>query len=302
MKLLYIVLVAALLSILLMGCQQSPSISGSVTDDLGRSVTMKNVPQRIISLAPSNTEIVYALGLADRLIGVTTYCNYPPEAQSKPQVAEFSVVDIEKIISLQPDLILATDIHKTDTIPALEKSGIPVLAFFPNSLSRMLEDISIIGRAAGKTAESETLVSSLEKRIKAITDKTAGLIEEQKPRVLLLTWHDPLWTMGAGTTIDDMIAKAGGVNIAHDIDGSQTINLESVIDRNPQVIVVMTGMGDAGAAPFIYVKTDSRFQVTDAVKNGRVFQVDTDIFGRATPRLIGGLEQLAALVHPELFK
>jgi ABC-type Fe3+-hydroxamate transport system substrate-binding protein len=145
MKLRGLILVLVVLSIVvLVGCQAETPI-GNYTDDLGRTVQIKGAPQRIISLAPSNTEMVYALGLEDRLIGVTTYCNYPEAVKDKPKVSEYSNVDIEKIVSLQPDLVLADSIHKATVIPALEKLNIPVLAVIPENLEKIL---SLLGKLA----------------------------------------------------------------------------------------------------------------------------------------------------------
>ncbi len=279
------------------GCK-SPVPQGNITDDLGRTVQIKGIPQRIVSLSPSNTEIVYALGLEDRLIGVTTYCNYPPEAQKKLQVSGYSTVDVEKVVSLQPDLILADSIHKTEVIPALEKLGIPVIGIVAPSLDQLLADIELVGKISGKQNAASVLVASLKQRITAVEEKTAGA---SKPRVFFVTWHDPLWTVGRGSMIDDLIVRAGGSNMASDLKANQTIDLETAIQRNPEVIVVLSSMGDQ-AVSYNFLKNEPRFQATDALKNNRVYQVDSDIFGRTTPRTIDALEELAKLIHPELFK
>jgi iron complex transport system substrate-binding protein len=308
-KLLIIAVLTLSILALLAGCQgaaTSPSTSPSpsspviITDDLGRSVSIKTAPQRIISLAPSNTEILFSLGLDDKIVGVSDYCNYPEAAKSKPHVAGYSTPDIEKIVSLQPDLVLASDIHKTEVIPALEKLGITVLAFKPATLDAVMKDISLAGSVTGRGQSAGAIVSSLQKRIQAVADKTAALTSAARPRVLYITWHDPLWTAGRGTIIHDLIEKAGGINIAADLSGYANITLEAAIQRNPQVILVMSSMG-TNSASFDYVKTEPRFQAVDAVKNNRVYKVDADIFGRTTPRIVDGLEQLAGWIHPELF-
>jgi iron complex transport system substrate-binding protein len=279
------------------GCA-SPAAQGNYIDDLGRTVQIKGIPERIISLSPSNTEIVYALGLQDRLIGVTTYCDYPPEVKDKPRISGYSTVDVEKIVALKPDLILADNIHKTETIPAFERLGFPVLGIVAPTLDKLQADIALIGQATGKEKEASTLNESLKKRIAAVESKTAG---SARPRVFFVTWHDPLWTAGPGTMIDDLIAKSGGANIASDLKGNQTISLETAIERNPEIIVVLTSMGDQ-AVSYNFFKNEPRFLATDALKNNRVYQVDSDIFGRTTPRIVEGLEELAGMVHPELFK
>lgn len=294
-----ILLMVALL-FLAMACAPEP-LPGTFVDDLGRTVDIEKVPQRIVSLAPSNTEILFALGLEDKLVGVTEFANYPEAAKAKPKIGGFTSVDIERVVSLEPDLVLATNIHEGTVIPALEEVGLTVLALAPKTLDRVLANIILVGEITGKSQEATRLVTSLEERIKAITDKTKALAEAERPRVLYLTWHDPLWTAGLGTLEDELINKAGGENIAHDLTRYKTIDLETVIHRNPQVIIVITGHGEAKDLPFYYVKSEPRLGATEAVMAGRVHQIDADIFVRPTPRMVDGLEQLAKFIHPELF-
>ncbi|MDD5700559.1 MAG: cobalamin-binding protein [Dehalococcoidales bacterium] len=296
-RLLFVIIMLSLAA--MAGCQTSAP-QGDIIDDLGRNVQIKDVPQRIISLSPSNTEIVYALGLEDRLIGVTTYCNYPPEVKDKPQVSQFSNVDIEKVVALEPDLILADSLHEADVIPALEKLGITVLAINPATMEEIFGDIGMIGRAAGQTESAESLLASLQDRTKAVTDRTAGPESGEKYRTFFVTWHDPIWTAGSGTLINDLITRAGGTNIAADLKGHSQIDLETVIQRNPQVILILSSMGTQDNS-FNYIKTEPRFQATDALKNNRVYLVDADIISRTTPRSVDGLEQIAKIIHPELF-
>jgi iron complex transport system substrate-binding protein len=317
--------IALLLLLLLAGCQAantstppanspaiqqaatsiSPTIAisstpASITDDIGRKVQLKSSPQRIISLSPSNTEMVYALGLEDRLIGVTTYCNYPEAAKSKPQVSEYSIVNIEKIVSLQPDLVLADYIHVKETVPALEKLGIPVVVFYPGTIDEVIKDIYLLGNITGQSQGADKLAVSLEQRVKAVIDKAATQ-NSVKPRVLYITWYDPIWTAGNNTMIDDLIQKVGGSNIAGDLDGWATITLEQVVQRNPQIIVVMSSMGVLDDS-VKYINSEPRLKSTDALKNQQVYPIDADIFGRTTPRIVDGLETLAKIVHPETFK
>jgi iron complex transport system substrate-binding protein len=294
--------VLVLLSLALLAGCRTQSVQGNYTDDLGRKVQIKGIPTKMISLCPSNTEIVYALGLEDKLIGVTTYCNYPEAAKAKPKVSEYSNIDIEKIVSLQPDLILADGIqHKAEVIPAFEKLNIPVLGLAPETLSAIFSNIELLGKVSGETKAAGTLISSLQARIQVISDKLQKANSADSPRVFFVTWHDPLWTAGSGTLINELMTGAGGANIASDLNGHSQIDLETVIQRNPQIIFVMGGMGDQNAS-LEYIKSEPRFQATDAVKNNRVFLVDSDIFGRTTPRAVDGLEQMAKLTHPELFK
>jgi iron complex transport system substrate-binding protein len=296
-----LVLVLALASMAALAGCQTANPTGNYTDDLGRTVQINGTPERIISLAPSNTEMVYALGLEDRLIGVTTYCNYPEAVKDKPKVSEYSNVDIEKIVSLQPDLILADSIHKATVIPALEKLNLTVLGIDAENLDKILSSIELLGKVTGKTKAADDLVSSLNNRINTVSTKIGELKSGTSPRVFFLTWHDPIWTAGSGTLINELMTRAGGTNIASDLSGHSQIDLETVIQRNPQIIFVLSSMGDQNTS-LEYLKTEPRFQATDALKNNQVYLVDTDIFGRTTPRAVDGLEQMAKLIHPEVFK
>ena len=291
--------------LVLTGCsdpstQKTPA-SSTYIDDIGRTVQIVGIPQRIISLSPSNTEMVYALGLQDKLVGVTSYDNYPPDAKNKPIVSDYSTVDLEKIVNAKPDLVLADSIHEKDTIPALEKLGITVYTMTPNNIDGILNEIKVLGRITGKTKESNDLVAGMQARIKTVIDITAKLTDVQIPRVLFVTWHDPIWTAGNDTMIQYLINDAGCINIAADLKGYATITLESVVQRNPQIIVVMSSMGDQHSS-LNYIKSNPQFASTDAVKNGQVVEIDADIFGRTTPRIVDGLETLAKILHPELFK
>lgn len=278
-----------------------PTPAGAVVDDLGRSVNIEKIPQRIISLAPSNTEILFALGLGEKVVGVTEFCDYPPEALERERVGGYSTPAIEKIIALQPDLILADSIHAKEVIPALEERGLTVFALAPENLDGILEDIRIVGKITGKEKEASELVAQMERRVKAVTEKTDKLREDQRPRVFYPVWHDPLWTVGSETFVNELIEKAGGVNIFQDIKRYKTVDLETVIARNPEIIIAAAGHEDAGEELFKWVKSESRLRVTEAHRNNRVYRIDSDIVERAGPRIVEGLEVLAKCIHPEIF-
>ena len=272
-----------------------------VTDHLGRVVKLEKVPERIISLAPSNTEILFALGLEDRLVGVTEYCTYPEAAKDKPKVGGYSTVDIEKVLEIQPDLILAANIHTKEVIPALERVGLAVLNLNPKNLDEVLETITLVGKCTGVEEMASRLVTDMKNRIKAVTDKTANLTDAQRPRVFYAIRSDPFYTSGSDSRIHELIVSAGGINIFQDLSGiSVTVSLEAVIQANPQVIIAGTKMGGATPA-FEYLKTDERLRDVDARINNRVYEVNVDIVSRYGPRLVDALEQLAKMIHPEIF-
>lgn len=279
--------------------EETPSTI-EVTDQLGRTVMLEKIPERIISIAPSNTEILFALGLGDKVVGVTKYCDYPAEALEKPNVGGFSTPNIEEIVALSPDLVVAAARHEEEIIPQLEEKGIAVLALEPKTLDSVLEAITLIGSITG-TDEASTLVASMENRIEAVTDKVSGLSEEEKPRVFYLTWHDPLKTSGAGSINNELIEKAGGNNIFGDIEGNQNIDLETLVSRDPQVIIAGIGMGTGEDQTLLYLTEESRLQNTEAARNGSIYGIDMDLSGRGGPRIVEGLEEFARCIHPELF-
>lgn len=283
------------------GAKISESSTISITDQFGRTINLNGTPNRIISLAPSNTEILFALGLEDKIVGVTEYCNYPPEAQNITKIGGFSTVDMEKIIELNPDLILAANIHKDTEVPELERRGFNIIIVAPETLDDVMTNILLVSTATGTEKEAKTLVNSLEKRVRAVTDKVASLTEEERLRVFYITWHDPLWTVGKDTITNELIETAGGKNIVDDMSGHGQIDLETLIWRNPQIILASTGHGSAGNSTFTWAKTEDRLDYTDARQNGTIYQVDADLITRPGPRIIDGLELIASLIHPELF-
>jgi len=273
-----------------------------LTDQLGRTVRLDGIPEKIVSLAPSNTEILFALGLGDKMVGVTEFCNYPEAAKAIDKIGGFRTVDIEKVVAIEPDLILATSIHQDEVIPALDRLGLTVLTLDPKTLDEVLESITLVGEVTGKGMEASQLVAEMQNRIKAITDKTDSLPEAERPRLFYIIWHDPLMTVSSTTRIHELIAKAGGINIAQDLAGDYpTIGLEAVLHANPQVIVAGSGHGEGANLPFQYASTEPRLEDVDARIYDRVYQINTDLIGRPGPRIIDGLEKFAEFIHPELF-
>jgi iron complex transport system substrate-binding protein len=274
----------------------------TVTDDLGRIITIDKTPQRIVSLAPSNTEILFDLGLGDRVVGDTLYCDYPEAAKGITKIGGYSDIDIEKVVSLNPDLILAEDIHKAEVIPALERLGFKVYALVPHNLDEIMASVSTIGRLTGANNEAKSIVSDMQKRIKTITDTTAKLTADQKPRVLYVIWQEPIMSSGVDTPIYEMITKAGGSNIVQNQTGFPTISLESVIAADPQVVICNVDSSfPGGDAPLVFMQTESRLKTIAAVVSGKVYGINASLTNRPVPRIIDGFEWMAAMIHPELF-
>jgi iron complex transport system substrate-binding protein len=265
-----------------------------VVDDLGRLVAINGTPQRIISLAPSNTEILFALGLGDRVVGVTAYCDYPSKAQDKEKVGDYYGPDIEKIIALEPDLILATDFHRFDLIPALEQQGYAVFAVAPQTLDDVLESIQTIGNITGKEQEAWELVNEMKSKIEEIEEQTKAL--EPKPRVFYMTWHDPMWTVGRNTWIDDLISIAGGLNIfSQYFESGAMVEIEWALFLNPQVII-------ASELSYDWASNTTDLASTNASQSRRIYTCDDNLVQRPGPRLVEGLEWFAHFIHPEIFE
>ncbi len=274
----------------------------TVTDDLGRTITIEEEPQRIVSLAPSNTEILFDLGLGDKVVGDTLYCDYPEAALNVEKVGGYSDVDIEKVVSLDPDLILAEDIHKADVIPALENLGYTVYAIVPHNLEEIMASVTTIGMLTGATEEAADIVDDMQSRIDFIVEKTADLTDEQKPSVLYVIWQEPIMSSGIDTPIYEMITKAGGISIVQDETGFPTLSLEAVIDADPGVIICNVEYSyEGGDAPLVFMQTESRLESVSARKSGRVYGVNASLTNRPVPRIIDGFEWMAAMIHPELF-
>jgi iron complex transport system substrate-binding protein len=270
-----------------------------IIDQAGRVVRVEKLPEKIISLAPSNTEILYALGLEDRLVGVTEFCDYPEVAKQKPQIGGYSTVDIEKVVEMQPDLILAANIHQDEVIPRLEQLGLTVFALDPVTVDEVIEGINLIGKVTGKEEAASQLAGEMKGRIAAVTDETAALPEV---RVLYILWHDPLMTVGAETRINELIERAGGTSISRDLtEEYPKVGLEAVIMANPQVIIAGSGHGSSQDVPVQFALNEPRLAEVEARLNNRIYEMDSDLTSRPGPRMVQGLEKLAQFIHPELF-
>jgi iron complex transport system substrate-binding protein len=288
----------ALLSLALVLTACSPSgqtPTQYVFDDLGRLVAINGTPQRIISLAPSNTEILFALGLGDKVVGVTDWCDYPPEALEKEKVGGYANPDIEKIVALNPDLILAGYGNPIEVVYTLAGLGLTVFGIKTTDLDDLLNDIRRVGEITDKEVEAQALTSAMESRIQAVTNQTEEL--EQRPRVFYIVWGgegSALWTAGSGTFIHELIEKAGGVNICQNITGYTTISVEDVLARDPEIII-------ASEWSYDWAQNATELASTNASQSGRIYTLDDDLVQRPGPRLVEGLEWFAHLIHPEIF-
>lgn len=297
----FIALALVLVSLLLIGIGitvkpiETSEYPMTVVDQMGRTVSLPKEPENIISLAPSNTEILFALGLGDKVIGVTTYCDYPPEATEKEKIGGFSTVDVEKVVSLHPDLVVATGGVQTKFVEQLEDLGVSVIVLDPENLDEILEGIELVGKVTGVEDRARELVDNMQQRIEYITSKTEDL--STRPKVFYVTWHDPLWTAGRDTFQDAIITLAGGNNIASDTEGYFVYDPEMLVTQDPDVII----LGAHGITP-AEMESLSWWSELKAVKENRVYTIDPDITSRPGPRVVEALEQVAQFLHPELFQ
>ncbi len=272
----------------------------TVTDQMGREVTIEGIPQRIISLSPSNTEVAFALGLGERIVGVTEYCNYPPEALEKDIVGGFSTPSIEKIVELEPNLILASTIHEEE-VPRLEELGIPVLVVEASSLNELYTSMSLVAEITGVISAGEELIASMQQRIQAVQDVVSVIDDEDKIRVYYEVYSEPLMSAGSGAFITDVITLAGGINIFGDVDENYPqISAEVVAERQPEIILfpdyhgtadlVLEGMADRPG-----------WESVPAVQEFRVHAMSDDTFARPGPRAVEAIEDAARIFYPELF-
>jgi iron complex transport system substrate-binding protein len=270
-------------------------------DGLGREVSLAKPAQRVVSLAPSNTEILFAVGAGSQVVGREEFSNYPPEATAVPSIGSAMQLSTEAVVALQPDLVLAAGVTSPEQVKALEDLKITV--FFlanPTDFDGLYQNMITAGKLTGHEAEARTLADSLKARVAAVTDKMAGAA---KPKVFFeVDSTDPTkpWTVGPGDFIDTLITMAGGVNVASGLKSTYAqISSEELIQQNPDIILLGDAQWGTTAESVI---ARPGWEVIAAVKNQTIYPVDGDTTSRPGPRLVDGLEQLAKLLHPDLFK
>jgi iron complex transport system substrate-binding protein len=278
----------------------APSIT--LTDGLGREVTLDTPAQRIVSLAPSNTEILFAIGAGSQVVGRDNLSDYPEAASDATDIGSaFEALNTELIVSLKPDLVLAAEINTADQVKALEDLGITVYYLKnPTTLEELYTNLEIVAQLTGHEADTTTLIDNLKARVAVVDEKIAKATE--KPTVFYeLDASDPAkpYTVGKGTFITLLIERAGGQNIAGELDAYPQLSLEQVVAADPDFII----LGDSayGITPES-VATRPGWNGLSAVINNHVFPFDDNLVSRPGPRLVDGLEALAKVLHPELFQ
>lgn len=274
----------------------------TLVDGYGREVTLEQPAQQIVSLAPSITEILFAIGAGDQVVGRDDFSNYPEAAVSLPSIGgNFGELNTEAIVALQPDLVLAAELTTQEQVQALQDLGLTVfLLANPVEMEGMYDMLGIAAQLTGRETETEALVASLQERVAAVEETISSA--ETTPVVFYeLDSTDPSapWTAGPGTFIDTLITMAGGDNLGASFEGAWVqVSSEELLSKNPEIIV----LGDAiWGVSVESVEARAGWEGIAAVQNGQIFPFNDDLASRPGPRLVDGLEELAKLIHPELF-
>ncbi len=285
----------------------SPSIFPiSLTDDTGYTTTITQYPQRIVSLAPANTQVLFAVGAGNNVVGVTDYDNYPYNfsawiaAGNMSSIGNYYQPAIEPIVALNPDLIIAS-LGSVDAAGQLRTLGYNVLTLNPTDLSGVLHDMLIVGNATGYQAQAESAVAGLQQRIDVVVNGVANATT--RPTVYHEIWSDPYMSVGNGTFVDSMIKMAGGQNIFENAtDAYPTVSSEAIISENPDIMVFPTQMGvESFWGNYTTVANRAGWSTISAIVNNKMYTVSGDIIDEPGPRQVDSLEILAHIIHPEIF-
>jgi iron complex transport system substrate-binding protein len=270
-----------------------------LTDELGRKVTIPPAVKRIVSLAPSITETLFALGLNEEIAGVTDFCDYPAAVSEKIRVGGFINPSIEKIVSLKPDLIIAIrDGNREETILRLTELGFPVYVVNPKSYDRVVKTIQNIGEIVGRQEESKKIAKKMIATRENISSLTQSL---PKPKIFFQFGDALIVTAGKGTLADDLIRLAGGMSVSEDESASYPLySIESVLTKAPEIIIISSMENKKNYANI--VKKWGRWKSLPAVKKNAIHVVDSNCVDRPAPRITLGLIELAKIIHPEILK
>lgn len=287
------------------GAQAAPAASAKAAetlvefhDDLGRLVRLKTTPQRIVSLAPNLTETVFALELGERLRGVTDYCDYPPEARTRARVGGPINPNLEQIVSLHPDVVLATrTLNRADTVEALDRLGIPVYTTDPHTVEDVVASIRRIGEVLGAKSNGESLAVAMERRLATLAHQLAGRAPK---RVFFVVWLDPIISTGPRTFLADALRHAGAESVVTTAQDWPQINIEEVLRQNPDFLVFAGAHQDDPQGTISSLKKRPGWSSLAAVREGHFASV-SDALDRPAPRMLDAIEDLAHQIHPEAF-
>jgi cobalamin transport system substrate-binding protein len=264
-------------------------------DDTGRRMYFAKPPARIVSLAPSITEMLFAMEAGDQLVGVTDFCDYPPEAAKKPKVG-YSNPNMETLVALQPDLVVAPDdFLKPDVIVKLEQLKVPVFILSDKNVESIFVHIQTLGRIVGRSSKADAVAMQLRQQVAAIQQRIQGMAPV---RMLYVLNSQPLITVGPGSFIDQLIGMAGGINVAaKSATPYPRLSIEAVLREDPEALIFPVGKAEGISES--EQQAWRQWSTMTAVKQGRLHQISADWLNRPGPRIAKGLESLAAILHPD---
>lgn len=273
-----------------------------VTDDLGYQIQLDDIPETIISLAPNSTELLFSLGLGDKVIGVSQECNYPLEMLERVEAGEISSIgtvldpNVERILELEPDLVLADSLNSLEDVERLKELGVVVVALDPNDLDSSFLAMERVGRLTGYQKEASMMIGQMKSKLEKIDSLV--LKQREKPTLFIEIWDDPLITAGRGTFIDYMIERAGAINLGAETgEGWPLINMETLLYEDPDIYIISTHSAGGGVDE---IGERNNFSHLTAVQEDRVYLLHQEIISRPSPRLIKGLVELVSAIYPEL--
>ena len=275
----------------------------NITDVFGVTTTIDKAPERIVSLSPANTEILFGIGLGSKIIGTDDYSDYPAEAKNITHVSGYSGVSYEKIMAANPDLIFAEDVIGEAAVTSLRDKGLKVIEVKNNNISAIKKNILLMGKVTGAESNATALVSDMDARLSNISSKASQLNESQKPTVLLLAGYlsgQPIYVYGSNTYGDELITLAGGKNAAGNIVEYKVMSSEVIISQDPDYIIVPVDGLMTTEKDFSDLKNgnESWMQGLKAVKNGHVISVDGNLMMHPGPRLTDAGLIIAEAIHP----
>lgn len=274
--------------------QVNSNMAVSTVDLEGNKVELKEKPKRIVSLSPTNTELVFSVGAEASLVGVTTYCDFPEAAKEIEKIGDFSGANLEKIVELKPDVVLAGSSTKEDVRTGLEALGIPVIYTEASSIEDIYKSIELIGQITGNEKNSEQVVSKMKTDIANIQAKIGS---KAPVPVFYVVWRDPFKTAGKNTFIDEAITLAGGTNVAGDVDGWADYSREMLIEKNPYGVIASQHFAPE-AQTVESLSNDELFKDLEAVKEGRVYiMMDDSKISRGGPRIVEAIEEMRMAIE-----
>ncbi len=308
MKRFLLIFMSLVLLMTIIGCNPKKEVQTTsqgdfpvrIKDAANQEVTIKAKPKRIVSLSPSNTEILFALGLDEEIVGVTSYCDQPEKAKQKEKIGNVKTTNTEKVVSLKPDLVVASASLNDQAVKALRELGITVLTVEPKNVEQIFDAIALIAKATGTQAKGGEVIEGMRDTLAVVSSKLSRLDPARKAKVFIEVGYDPLYTAGKNCFVDDLVKLAGGINVVSNLEKYKQYSFEQLLAVNPQVILAL----DYYRMPENQ-KIEKRpgWGKIEAVKNGRlVVDIEANLLSRPGPRSADAVKAIAEAFYPELFK